>query len=245
VQARQLPLWPDRAALFLDLDGTMIDFADQPDAVVPSARFHDIVARLARLEHGAVAFVSGRTIAELDRLLAPHTFPVAGIHGSERRDSSGTRSAASADAIALEHVRQALLDLTAEHPGVLIEDKGVSLAMHYRQRPEVSASLAELEARLSSLLPSGYQLMRGNMVLEIKPSSADKGTAIEEFMSEPPFAGRTPVFIGDDVTDEKGFAVVNAMGGISVKVNDGQTIARWRLPDVAAVLGWLDEVLPP
>jgi len=239
-----LPDWPARPALFLDLDGTLLEFADEPDAVQPSARFRDLLQRLARFEPGAVAFVSGRSIETLDRLLAPHRFALAGVHGSERRSRGGRLSRPPANADALRDVRDQLERFEESNEGVIVEDKSVSLALHYRQRPDLHAAIERLAEELSESLPSEYEVLRGSMVVEIKPSGIDKGSAIREFMAEAPFADRTPVFIGDDVTDEAGFLVVNELGGVSVKVNSGDTAAQWQLPDVDAVLAWLGKVLP-
>jgi len=234
------PAWPEHAALFLDLDGTLLEFAETPDGVEITERFKALLRRLDRVEHGAVAFVSGRTIARLDELLAPHRFALAGVHGSERRRPTGQLAPASIDSAALDPVRERLSRFAAENEGVLIEDKDISLAVHYRQQPGLAAAVERLGTNLAEELPSGWEMLEGNHVLEIKPAGLDKGAAIRQFMREAPFAGRTPVFIGDDVTDEAGFRAVNELGGVSVKVNSGSTDARWHLPDVDAVLGWLE-----
>lgn len=234
------PAWPEHAALFLDLDGTLLEFAETPDGVEITERFKALLRRLDRVEHGAIAFVSGRTIARLDELLAPHRFALAGVHGGERRRPTGQLAPASADSAALDPVRERLRQFVAENEGILIEDKDISLAVHYRQHPGLAAAVEKLGTNLAEELPSGWEILQGNHVLEIKPSGLDKGAAIREFMREAPFAGRTPVFIGDDVTDEAGFRAVNELGGVSVKVNSGQTEACWHLSDVDAVLGWLE-----
>ena len=234
------PEWPEDAALFLDLDGTLLEFAETPEGVEITERLRALLQRLDRVEHGAVAFVSGRTIARLDELLAPHRFAIAGVHGSQRRRPTGELAPAAIDSSALDPVRERLKQFAAENEGILIEDKEISLAIHYRQQPELGDAVEQLRASLSDELPSGWETLRGNHVLEIKPAGLDKGAAIRQFMSEAPFAGRTPVFIGDDVTDEAGFRAVNELGGVSVKVNSGPTHARWHLSDVDAVLAWLE-----
>jgi len=237
------PDWPIHPALFLDLDGTLLEFADAPDAVEPTRRFKYLIARLAELEHGAVAFVSGRTIRELDRLLAPHCFALAGVHGGERRDGEGRLLPSAADPVALDAARARMRLFESANVGVIVEDKAISLALHYRQRPNLSAGIESFADTIVEVLPPEFVLMQGKMVLEIKPAHVDKGSAIRAFMSEAPFAGRTPVFVGDDVTDEAGFSVVNELGGVSVKVSNGQTIARWHLHDIDATLGWLEQVV--
>ncbi len=207
-------------------------------------RFRALLQRLDRVEHGAVAFVSGRTIARLDELLAPHRFALAGVHGSQRRRPTGQLAPTSIDPARLDPVRERLRQFAARNEGILIEDKEISLAVHYRQRPGVAAAVEQLGKDLAEVLPSGWVTLKGNHVLEIKPAGFDKGAAIRRFMSEAPFAGRTPVFIGDDVTDEAGFRAVNELGGVSVKVNSGPTDARWHLPNVDAVLDWLEANVP-
>ncbi|NNC64783.1 MAG: trehalose-phosphatase [Gammaproteobacteria bacterium] len=238
------PAWPEHAALFLDIDGTLLEFAETPDGVEITERFKALLRRLDRVEHGAVAFVSGRTISRLDELLAPHRFALAGVHGSQRRRPTGQLAPASIDPAALDPVRERLKQFAAENEGILIEDKEISLAVHYRQRPGLAAAVEQLGTDIAEQLPSQWETLQGNHVLEIKPAGLDKGAAIRQFMTEAPFVGRTPVFIGDDVTDEAGFRAVNELGGVSIKVNSGQTDARWHLTDVDAVLAWLERHVP-
>ncbi|MGI9259812.1 MAG: trehalose-phosphatase [Gammaproteobacteria bacterium] len=237
-----LPDWPTQAALFLDVDGTLLEFADKPHLVERPPRFLALLERLAG--ETPVAFISGRSIVDLDRILAPHHFPLAGIHGAERRNHVGQHSQAAADPAALKEARAIIDAFHAEHDGLVLEDKAVGLALHYRLRPDLEEEVHALEQQLDEMLPSGYGVMRGKMLIEVYTSNVDKGTAIREFMDEEPFAGATPVFIGDDVTDEAGFAVINALSGVSIKVDRGDTVARWRLSDVNAVIGWLEQVLP-
>jgi len=234
------PPWPRRPALFLDLDGTLLEFAATPADATPSLRLRRLLADLAALEHGAVAFISGRTIADLDGLLAPHRFATAGLHGIERRRADGSQLPAAVDPSGLDGVRARLAAFAAEWPGVVLEDKRFALAVHYRQTPQRAAEVAALGIEIAGCLPHDWEILEGNHVLEIKPSSADKGVAIRAFMAESPFAGRTPVFVGDDVTDEDGFRVVNELGGISVKVSAGSTSACWRLANIDAVTSWLE-----
>lgn len=243
VTLQSLPPWPSRPALFLDLDGTLLEFAELPHAVETSRRYRALLQTLASLEPCAVAFVSGRPIREMDRLLAPYRFAVAGMHGNERRDAEGRLVNAAIDASELALLRTPLGAFAAGHEGTFLEDKGIGLALHYRARPELHPTVERLALSLAASLTSAFELLRGNHVVEFRPAGIDKGTAIAAFMRESPFAGRTPVFIGDDVTDEAGFELVNALGGESVKVNAGRTVAKWRLPDVDAVLGWLESCL--
>lgn len=235
-----LPPWPGRAALFLDFDGTLLEIADEPHLVAPSARLRALLPALAPATDGAFALVSGRPIAEIDRLLAPHRFAAAGIHGIERRDAAGDLHCKAADDAAFRDLRAILGPFALRHTGLLLEDKGHTLALHYRQRPDLSAEVRTFVGELERSLPPELEVLPGRMVFEVKPRGTDKGRAIAAFMREPPFLGRTAVFVGDDVTDEAGFAAVNARGGVSVKVGDGATAAHWRLAGVSAVIEWLE-----
>ena len=189
----------------------------------------------------ALAIVSGRTVADVDRLLSPHVLAVAGIHGLERRSAAGEISRAAVSLDWMDSARDAMERFVESHPGLLLENKGVSLALHYRNRPELESTVRHFVAGLD--LPVAAERLQGRKVMEVKPRQMNKGTAIRAYMSERPFAGRTPVFAGDDVTDESGFVVVNELGGISIKVGDGATAATWSLPSVAHVLGWLAEAV--
>jgi len=237
------PRWPAEPALFLDLDGTLLEFALDPAEVHVPDRVHDILAHLPEATDGAIAFVSGRTLADLDRLLGAGRFPLAAVHGLQRRDAKGKLSTAVADEADFDRMCRILAEIEAEYPGTLLENKGVALALHYRQCAGLEATLVARVERGLDGMASGLKLLRGKMVLEVRPVGADKGTAIAAFMDEAPFAGKTPVFIGDDATDEDGFRVVNALGGISVKVDSGASCASYRLADTGAVLDWLQELV--
>lgn len=224
-------LYPS-SALFLDFDGTMVDLAPQPHAVhVPGP----LIVALRELDdylQGAVAVISGRPIEQIDDFLSPLKLPVAGVHGAERRSGDGRMHLLHTHP--LDHVEEAACALAALHSGLLVESKRGSLALHYRQRPELEALC--LQAMQDAVQESpGLVLLRGKMVVEAKPGGATKGQAIEAFLSEPPFAGRTPVFIGDDTTDEAGFSTVQRLGGLGIKVGEGATVAWRRLPDPAAL----------
>lgn len=238
------PIDPRTTALFLDLDGTLIEFGATPAAVSVPASLHHLLPRLAAACDGALAVVSGRRLDSLDDLLAPLSLPAAGLHGLERRDASGClHPAPAAAAAALAPLAARLHDFVNAHPGLLLEDKGAALALHYRARPAAATVVEQLTQDVEAALPAGLVVQRGHMVVEIRAAGADKGRAIEAFMGEPPFAGRKPVFIGDDRTDEHGFEVVNARGGLSVKVGAGASRARARLADPPAVRAWLAAAL--
>jgi trehalose 6-phosphate phosphatase len=213
-------------ALFLDFDGTLVDIADQPHEVaVP----HGLVQTLSMLQDyldGAVAVISGRPIGQVDDFLRPLQLAAAGVHGAERRSAGGEMTLIAAPP--LDAVEQAARQLAAGHAGLLVENKRGSLALHYRQAPELEAlCLSTMQAAVEQ--SPGVTLLQGKMVVEAKPSGATKGGAIEAFLREPPFAGRTPLFVGDDITDEVGFSSVQRLGGLGVKVGDGPTVAWQRI----------------
>jgi trehalose 6-phosphate phosphatase len=229
------PVW----AIFLDIDGTLLEHVDRPDAIRPDAALGKLLAELDEVTGSALALISGRPVAELDALFAPLQLAVAGQHGIERRDARRTMHR---HPFPLEPLRRAVRQLgefAAGHAGLLLEDKGHSLALHYRLAPELAGTAREAVNKALAGLGSEFEMQSGKLVFEIKPGGRDKGTAIEEFTGEPPFAGRVPVFIGDDASDEYGFAIVNRAGGHSIKVGPGASIASGRLADAGAVRKWL------
>lgn len=227
------------AALFLDIDGTLVELTASPANVVLHDPIIEVLKRLQKHLGGAVALVTGRAITDVDRLSRGLQLPVAGQHGAEIRDERGNHrrllDAGGRWSAAIERLRQ----FAADHPEVLMEDKGLSVAVHYRAAPSLAkAVLASLE-RAAAELGDGYRVRSGKMVYELVPDGSDKGKAISALLALAPFRGRQPVFIGDDVTDEDGFRAVNERGGISVKVGQGRSAARYRLPDATAVAAWL------
>ena len=226
-------------AFFLDLDGTLLDIADHPHQVAVDANLVGLLDTLGRAAGGALALISGRPIADVDRLLGRPGLCVAGQHGAERRDFSGTMHRHNVSRDALEKARGRLGMLAARHPGLVLEDKGVNLALHFRSAPGLLAEMQEAVRDLARELGGEFEVQLGKMVIELRPAGKDKGVAISEFLLEAPFRGRAPVFVGDDLTDESGFELINRVGGHSVKVGDGESAARWRLPDSAAVRAWL------
>ena len=229
-------------ALFLDVDGTLLHIAETPDSVQVSNRLRALLARLGPALGGALALISGRPVAELDRLFDPLALPAAGLHGLEHRGAAGGLDTLG-DPRALDGLRSALGDFAGRHPGVLLEDKGRALAVHYRRAPDAEAAARDLVARLTEGRGDDLRVVEGKMVIEIKPRLADKGAAVEAFMAEPPFAGRLPVFIGDDVTDEDAFAAVERMGGHSIRVGEApDSRAHFLLADVDEAVGWLEHL---
>ena len=226
-------------AYFLDVDGTLLELALTPDAVAVDAALPKLLETLHRRAGGALALVSGRALADLDRRVGATQVPRAGQHGLERRDAAGRVWLHAAPPAGKRGLLAALAPVLARHGDLVLEDKGLTLALHYRRAPMLGAYVHRLLSRLAAEAGTGLQLQTGKRVVELKPAGIDKGTAVVEYLAEPPFQGRRPVFVGDDATDEHAFAVVNARGGISVKVGSGATCARYRLSDVPAVRTWL------
>ncbi|HMA90948.1 MAG TPA: trehalose-phosphatase [Burkholderiales bacterium] len=226
-------------AFFLDLDGTLLEHAERPDAVRVGAAVRKLLAGLQEGAGGALALISGRSVADIDQLCAPLVLPAAGQHGVERRDAAGRMHRHEFPEQPLRHAAARLAAYAAQHPGLVLEDKGYSLALHFRLAPWRADEAREFVGGAVAELGDGFELQAGKMVYELKPGGRDKGTAIGDFMAERPFRDRTPVFIGDDLTDEFGFSVVNRLGGQSIKVGDGASVARWRIADAAAVRRWL------
>jgi trehalose 6-phosphate phosphatase len=226
-------------AIFLDIDGTLLEHADRPDAVRVGEPVLRLLEALRRGTGGALALISGRAVADVDRLFAPLRLPAAGQHGVERRDAAGGVHRQRFPADTLRRAATRIGEFAARHEGLLFEDKGHNLALHYRLAPECAGAAQAVLREAAAQLGDEFEVLQGKMVVELKPSGRDKGMAIEEFMREPPFAGRTPVFIGDDLTDEFGFGVVNRLGGHAVKVGPGASAARHRVADASAVRDWL------
>lgn len=226
-------------ALFLDVDGCLLDFADAPEDVHVPDELRDDLLRLHDGLGGALALVSGRGVAQLDGLFAPLRLPCAGLHGIELRDAGNAPVPTPAAPAALDGIRQRAAQLARLHPGMRVEDKAATLALHWRAAPEAESALLAFASAALADLP-GYRLQHGNCVVELRPEGGDKGSAVERLMGSPPFAGRLPVFAGDDYTDEDGFATVNALGGLSVIVGERRpTAASHALPDPAALRRWL------
>jgi trehalose 6-phosphate phosphatase len=227
--------------LFLDVDGTLVDIADTPGDAAVDEELKSLLALVSRRLDGAVALVSGRTIAAVDELFDPLVLPAAGLHGLERRTASGQLQGAPADSETLRAARSSLAQFVETHPNTLLEDKGCALALHFRLAPQFETAARQAVQAALRGLGEDHHVQEGKMVLEIKPSSATKATAVEAFLREPPFIGRTPVFIGDDLTDAAGFRVVEAAGGVSIGV--GYRIqGQWRLENPAAVRRWLGSI---
>jgi trehalose 6-phosphate phosphatase len=228
-----------RDALFIDFDGTLVEIAATPDQVQVMAGLPELLQRVATRLGGALAVISGRPLADLGRLLPGYYGAAAGIHGLERRNASGVVHRLSADP-SLDLVWSLVRQFAAVTQGVLIEDKGLAIAIHYRGRPELADACRRLAEQAILLSKDRLTMLTGKMVVELRPRTADKGRAVRAFLAEPEFRDRRPVFVGDDRTDEDGFAVVNELGGTSILVGSAaNSRAHYHLGDVAAVIGWL------
>ncbi len=242
MRPRDLPEPRADWALFLDFDGSIVDIAPTPDSVVVPETLPPLLAALRETLGGAVAIVTGRPIAQINASLGAAVPAVAGLHGLERRRADGAvvRPPPNDDP---RRVRAPLEAFAAAHPGILLEDKRYSLALHYRLAPSLEDACRDVLHSALGDGAEGWEILEGKMVLEIRPRGFNKGAAIEAFLGEAPFLGRIPVFCGDDTTDEDGFAVVNAQGGVSVRVGQrSATRAAARVDTVADLLDWLARI---
>lgn len=205
---------PSACAYFLDVDGTLLEIRPRPEDVVADHALRALLTELAAAANGALGLVSGRQIDDIDRIIAPLVFPAAGLHGAEIRFPDGSRTVPQNGA--MDTVRLPIADFIATQPGLFCEDKGATIAIHFRQRPELAGDVLVFLRTLAQ--SAGLSVQEGKMVAELKQTHHDKGRGIGALRERPPFFGRKPVFIGDDLTDESGFRFVNAVGGISVRV---------------------------
>ncbi|WP_314410739.1 trehalose-phosphatase [Pseudomonas kuykendallii] len=228
----------DRWAFFFDVDGTLADIQPRPELVFIPETTLEALAELQR-RGAAVAVISGRPLAQIDQLLQSLELPAAGVHGAERRRADGELQASDLDLAALDGVEDELEAACSEYPALRLENKGIAFALHYREAPELEDVARQIAESFVARYPRLLSLQPGKCVYELKPKGANKGEVIRRFLDEEPFRGRVPVFVGDDLTDEAGFAVVNALGGLSIKVGEGASVAQRRLPSVAAVGEWI------
>ncbi len=229
---------PQRHAVFLDFDGTLVELVDDPDAVAIAPAALDRLTVLRAELAGALAVVSGRRIVDLDRFLAPMRFAAAGVHGLERRVRPDGETERLAGPEVLDDVRERLAQPLRVNPRLKLEDKGTALVLHYRMAPDLR-DVAEQAMDEATTGRHDLAVMNGDNIVEVHPAGMDKGKALAAMMKDAPFAGRIPVYVGDDTTDEFALQHVRDAGGVSIKVGDKQSVAEFRLTDVAAVHRWL------
>ena len=228
-------------ALFLDLDGTLAAIAPRPQDVGPVRERSDLLRKLGERLSGRLAVISGRTIAEVDRILDGAVVSVAGVHGLERRGPDGRIERSDPDP-GLKAALDALKPLVRRYPGLLIEDKGLAIGVHFRAEPDAAPAVRETAERIAAA--TGLVIQAGDMVVELRGLGPRKGDAVGSFMRSAPFAGARPVFVGDDLTDEDGFSAAFSLGGEGVLVGSPrQTAARRRLDNVDAVTAWLGQAV--
>jgi trehalose 6-phosphate phosphatase len=238
-QCTDLPALTAGAALFLDFDGTLVDLTVRPEQVRTADSLPSLLMALQERLEGAVAIITGRRLEDIDQRLAPTRLAGAGVHGAELRLRPGN----SICSVKVEGVAALVAGLRArfvDDPRILVEDKGVGVSLHFRLAPERAAECRRaLREAVDAAALATLQIMEGNAVVEARPANVNKGRALNILLDAAPFRGRQPFFIGDDRTDEDGFAAVIALGGIAIKVGPGDTVAPHRLTGVAEVHAWL------
>jgi trehalose 6-phosphate phosphatase len=241
--APPLPVPHEAWALFLDVDGSLIDFADRPERVHVSKTLIGLLSQLHAALGGALALVSGRPIEDLRHLFGAPPWAMAGVHGLQLRHADGARRDIELDHAEQQRLRRATHSLAAQVPQIMVEDKGIAVALHDHSGDPGMLALREASEALLIELPD-YELQLGHRVIEIKPAGMDKGQAVAELLARPPFQGRMPVYVGDDFTDEHGFATANLENGISIRVGQREpSLAQYTLSGPAAVQAWLARVL--
>lgn len=236
------PVLADNAALFLDFDGCLVDIAPRPDAVVIPQGLPDRLTRLHDRLDGAVALVSGRDIADLRSWLPGFPGAIAGSHGAELMlDGAVIQKTHTVD-LDVAALHRMATDAVAGRPAILVEPKPHGVALHYRADPSLRPVVDDVMARLAEAHPD-MVLQPAKMAVELRPGGTGKDGALDRLMAGPPFAGRVPVYAGDDLTDEVAMARAQARGGYGIKIGEGNTVARYRLADPAALARWLDGVL--
>lgn len=236
-----LPMPGERWALFVDIDGTLVDFAATPDGVRIDPDTLATLARLSARLSGALAVLSGRNLFEVDRLLSPHVFPAGALHGLERRDEHGYVAEALPPPEVARRVGEASADAARSLDGVLFEDKaGLSFAIHYRLAPSHASAVRRLADEIARDSAGHYTVQPGDCVAELRPAGHDKGTALAALLETPVFQSRRPVMFGDDLTDEAAFAEARRRDGFGVIVGPRRpTSARYALSSPATTTRWL------
>ena len=222
-------------AIFTDFDGTLVELAERPDMIDVPDSLASQLERAANEFDMAFAVLTGREIATIDEFLSPLQLPIAGAHGTQRRRADGfLETIDPAAVLGAEQIAEAMAPLLQAHPDLLLETKEGAVAVHFRQAPELEDTVRlAMEEALHHV--TDFTIVPGKMVLEARLKGITKGTALRAFMREEPFLGRTPIFIGDDKTDEDAFIAAQDLGGVGIKLGEGETAARMRIANVASV----------
>jgi trehalose 6-phosphate phosphatase len=235
------PLRLAEAALFLDLDGTLAPIAARPQDVRPDPRRTNLLTALGNALQGRLAVISGRTLKDIDRILEGRVTAVAAVHGLVRREADGTLHETSPHP-GLPDAARRFREFATRDSGLIVEEKGLSVALHYRLARAHAGPARVLADEIAAA--SGLSLQHGDMVEELRTPGPTKGDSVAAFLGQPPFAGAIPVFVGDDDTDEHGFEAVQAQGGVGVLVGSPrETAATYRLRSVEEALSWLEAAL--
>lgn len=228
-------------AIFLDFDGTLADIAPRPWLASLAPATIDTISRLSSKVGGALAVISGRQLEDIDAILGMPGIPAAGIHGAQLRSADGTVLTEEWMRTEIDGVESDLRAQIGSFDGLLLERKPVAVAVHYRANPAREDEIRAIAARLVLRRPH-LKCLSGRCVIEVLPAGVDKGKAIARLMQTQPFKGRVPLFAGDDITDEDGLAAVNALGGLSIKIGCGPSVANFGFCDGASFRTWLERL---
>jgi trehalose 6-phosphate phosphatase len=242
--ARELALRLDQSAILLDIDGTLLDLAPTPREVWVPPNLSTTLNRLLARTSGALALVSGRSLNDIDLIFAPEQFPAVGGHGAEMRISADSEAVATHAPPMDKELKRRLAAIAKLSPGILLEDKGYSLALHYRLAPHAEKAIYAAVSLIRADLPNApIEVLPGKCVCEIKHSGFNKATGVRELMTHEPFRGRRPIFIGDDVTDEAVFGIMPDLGGLAFSVGRRAKGVADHFDEPRDVRNWLAHLL--
>ena len=233
----------DDVAILLDIDGTLLDIAPTPQEVRVPSSLHTTLEHLSERTGGAIAFISGRPLADIDRIFKPLKLAAVGGHGAEIRHSPKKSSYRQKSAPLDPKLKKRFAEIARLGPGIIVEDKDYSLALHYRLAPQLGGDVVKTVAAICSRWGcDSIDILPGNSVIEIKPRGFDKGSGLCELMTHPPFRGRQPIFIGDDTTDDAAFAVLPHFHGIGFSVGGIVPGATFNFDGPKDVRRWLEQI---
>jgi trehalose 6-phosphate phosphatase len=234
---------PSQVAILLDVDGTLLDIALTPHDVRVPSTLRKTLAKLQERTDGALALVSGRSLSDIDLIFAPLKLSAVGGHGAEIRVSPNSKANGTPSRFLDRKTRSRLIEVAEVDEGIIMEDKGYSVALHYRLAPDKKRAIEDAVAAICGDLPEGaVEVLPGKAVIEIKKSGFNKGTALRDLMAHAPFAGRKPIFVGDDVTDEAAFAVLPEFDGMAISVGRMVQGVAQRFEAPSDVRRWLEHI---